>query len=132
MAAEKSPSFQFYPRDFLADPHVMGMTLAERGAYITLLCLCWTERTLPADSKALARLLKVPHPVFQRMWHMNSLARCFKKRGNLLTQPRLDIERAKQREYRELQAIRGRAGGVAKAGAGLASAKPRARARPNP
>ena len=31
----KSPAFQFYPKDWLADPDVACMTMAERGIYIT-------------------------------------------------------------------------------------------------
>jgi hypothetical protein len=57
MAAEKAPAFQFYAKDFLTDGHVAGMTLAERGAYITLLCLCWQERSLPTETARLARMV---------------------------------------------------------------------------
>jgi hypothetical protein len=42
----KSPAFQFYPKDFLTDENVRVMSLQERGAYITLLCLCPTMRAV--------------------------------------------------------------------------------------
>ena len=68
MSAEKSPAFQFYPKDFLTDSHVVAMTLAERGAYITLLCLCWLDRSLPVEMGALARLCGVSSAAFTRLW----------------------------------------------------------------
>ena len=53
---EKSPAFQFYPKDWLADPNVRAMTHAERGIYIDLLCSCWTEGSIPDDPEECARI----------------------------------------------------------------------------
>ena len=40
----KSPAFQFYARDFLADMKVQLMSMEQRGMYITLLsCLLYTS-----------------------------------------------------------------------------------------
>jgi len=47
--AMKSPSFQFYPRDWLGSQRVQMMTLEEEGVYIRLLCFCWTHGSIPAD-----------------------------------------------------------------------------------
>jgi hypothetical protein len=38
---EKSPAFQFYPKDWLTDDKVMGMTDAEKGVFIDLLAIQW-------------------------------------------------------------------------------------------
>lgn len=107
----KSPAFQFYPKDFLTDEHVRLMSLQERGAYITLICQCWTEGSLPADVGALARLCGSPAAAFRRLWP--ALVPCFRAvsgRADRLTHPRLDLERRKQREYRRRQADAGKQG----------------------
>lgn len=110
MAPEKAPAFQFYPKDFLTDQHVMAMTLPECGAYIKLLCSCWQEQTLPADPKQLARLLMVTPTAFARLWP--ALEPCFRvdpDDASRLIHPRLEKERAKQDAYRSRQANAGRA-----------------------
>lgn len=113
MAAEKAPAFQFYPKDFLTDSHVVAMTLAERGAYITLLCLCWMDHSIPADPCVLARLCAVSSAVFQRLWP--ALEPCFVVSNGRLVQPRIERERRKQHEYREMKAAAGHKGGRATA-----------------
>jgi len=40
---EKSPAFQFYPKDFLTDANVVIMNPEVKGLYITLLCIDWIE-----------------------------------------------------------------------------------------
>lgn len=101
--AGKSPAFQFYPKDFLTDENVVVMSLQERGAYITLLCLCWQQGTLPSDVDRLARLCGVPPTVFRRLWP--ALALCFRpaETSDRLVHPRLEKERQKQVDYRRRQ-----------------------------
>jgi uncharacterized protein YdaU (DUF1376 family) len=53
----KSPAFQFYPQDYIASPRVAEMTLEEEGAYIRLLCYCWTAGSIPSDPERCARLV---------------------------------------------------------------------------
>lgn len=114
MAAEKAPAFQFYPKDFMTDGHVMAMTLAERGAYITLICLCWMEGSVPAEMAALARRCKVSTAVFVKLWP--ALEPCFvPSYGEMLIQPRIERERQKQADYRAMKAEAGRLGGRPKA-----------------
>jgi uncharacterized protein YdaU (DUF1376 family) len=108
----KSPAFQFYPNDFLADPNVVVMSLQERGAYITLLCLCWQPDGLPSDGHQLARMCGVPVTVFRKLWP--ALERCFRPHPtdqSRLIHPRLEKEREKQETYRRRQSDRGRMGG---------------------
>lgn len=101
MAPEKSPAFQFYPRDFLLDGHVASMTLEERGAYITLLCLCWTEITLPIEPLRLARMMGCTAATFKRVWP--ALEPCFVQADGGLSHKRLEKERAKQASHRQAQ-----------------------------
>lgn len=106
----KAPAFQFYPKDFLTDEHVALMSLQERGAYITLICYCWQQGSLPAEHEHLARFCGTPLAVFRRLWP--SIAPCFRphpSQGDRLVHPRLEKERKKQRDFRRLQSEKGRA-----------------------
>lgn len=106
----RPPAFQFYPKDFLTDSNVVVMSLQERGAYITLICQCWIEGSIPADHTRLARLCGSPLPTFRRLWP--ALAPCFKpaKDDSQLIHPRLERERKKQLAWRAEQAERGKQG----------------------
>lgn len=89
------PSMPFYPTDFLSDAPVMAMTLEERGAYITLLCVAWTEEGLPADPPRLARLCGVTPRRFKSLWH--TVGPCFESDGNgRLYSPRMEEVREQQ------------------------------------
>lgn len=105
-----SPAFQFYPDAFLSSTKVMAMSMTERGIYITLLCACWQDGSLPADMPSLARMVGVKERQFTKIWPHN-LARCFTERGGRLVNLRLDQERKKQAEYRARQAANGAKGG---------------------
>jgi uncharacterized protein YdaU (DUF1376 family) len=107
MAAEKAPAFQFYPNDFLTDGNVAGMSLQERGAYITLICICWKERTLPLDISRLANMVGLPRRQFARIWP--NIEPCFRQSGALLVHPRLEKEREKQDAFRRRQSDKGKA-----------------------
>lgn len=113
MSTEKSPAFQFYPTDFLSDVHVVSMNLAERGAYITLLCFCWMDQSLPVDMNALARLCRVPVANMSRLWP--ALEPCFTILDGRLVQPRIERERQKQENWRAAKVEAGQRGGLAKA-----------------
>ena len=124
MALERSPAFQFYPSDFLADSHVIAMRLPERGAYITLLCLCWIDGSLPVEMPALARLCLVSPASFERLWP--ALEPCFKVVDGRLVQPRIERERQKQETWRALKIDAGQKGGLAKASNARKSGKQKA------
>ena len=109
MAKEPSPAFQFYPREFEGDENVKAMSLEEVGAYVRLLCTCWTEHSIPDDLDRLARMLKVTRRKMERMWPQ--LEPCFRSDGGgRLTHPRLDRERKKQAAYRKRQSQAGKDG----------------------
>ena len=50
----KSPAFQFYPDDFIGG--TVGMTAAEVGAYVRLLCFAWGNGFIPSESSSLKRI----------------------------------------------------------------------------
>lgn len=113
MPHEPAPAFQFYPKDFLSDSHVVAMTMTERGVYITLLCLCWMEGSVPVSAATLARLCGLSMPTFERLWP--ALEPCFTNVDGRWVQPRIERERRKQATYRTMKSEAGKQGGRPKA-----------------
>ena len=105
----KSPAFQWYPKDFIADIEVQMMTPEQRGAYIMLLSYAWLQDeqgTLPNDDEILATLsglngrwADVGH-VVKRMFNID---------GERLVHKRLLKEKMKQIERREICSRAGKA-----------------------
>jgi len=89
------------------DGNVQGMSLAERGAYITLLCICWQEQSIPDDEIRLARMVGLPLALFKKLWP--SVRVCFTPKGDAFIHKRLEIEREKQEAYRRRQSDKGKA-----------------------
>jgi len=103
------PAFQFYAADWLADSDVTMMTLEEEGAYIRALAFCWREGSIPADEKRLSVLLKggsteVLVAVKQRF-------KISPFDSQRLVHGRLDLERKKQKEWREKSSEAGKKSG---------------------
>ena len=116
MSQEPAPAFQFYPRDFLSSAHVRTMDEAARGVYITLLCVCWIEGSIPARDSEIVRLGDTSLKVWRRI--RESVLVCFVERDGRYYNERLDLERHRQADRREQQR-----------NAGLASAQHRANER---
>lgn len=107
----KSPAFQFYAAEWLADENVRLMTLEETGAYIDALAICWREGSVPACPEMLARLIGKGcstdvATVVQRLFNV----RCTDERFSVerLKHKRLEIEREKQRVRSEQAAKAGK------------------------
>jgi uncharacterized protein YdaU (DUF1376 family) len=113
LAQEDSPSFQYYPRDYLSDAKVRAMSYTERGMYWELVSLLWGEVRLPADPVLLSRILGVPPTVLKRHWP--ALAPCFRVVGESIEHGRLEIERRKQLDNKAIRTAAGKLGGEAKA-----------------
>lgn len=102
----KSPAFQFYAAEWLADEKVSLMTLEEEGAYIRLVAYCWREGSIPADAEMLSRLCKGASTTSIRV-----VTSCFKQCPTdplRLVHKRLESEAAKQREWRDKSSNGGR------------------------
>jgi uncharacterized protein YdaU (DUF1376 family) len=112
MATGKSPSFQFYAADYLADENTALMTLEEEGAYIRAMAYCWREGSIPADDDHLSRLLKGASTTVLRV-----VRECFNQSPTdplRLVHRRLEKEREKQKVWREKSAEGGRKSGESK------------------
>jgi len=91
----KSPAFQFYPGDFLADPKVQAMTAEEVGVYVILLCQGWIDGSIPNDHVQLARRARLTPARFARAWVTVGLCWTESESGRLVN-PRQERERAFQ------------------------------------
>jgi uncharacterized protein YdaU (DUF1376 family) len=112
MAAESSPAFSFYVRDWIADVNVRAMSNEARGVYIDLLALCWQEGTLPRDPAQLKRIARLTAAEFRRIWPQ--LEPCFTLTPDGYRQKRLELERVKQRAHKAAVSQRGTAGAAAR------------------
>jgi hypothetical protein len=109
LSKEKSPAFQFYPRDLLSDINWIMMNYPERGMYWQLISICWLEGSIPADLGAISRILQVDVCVVEDAWRV--VGKCFKvgsPNGDRLIHPRLELERQKQAEWSKKSAIGGK------------------------
>jgi uncharacterized protein YdaU (DUF1376 family) len=134
MSKEKSPAFQFYPRDWLSDPNVASMSYEQEGWYIHLVCHCWLEGRIPADPNAALRLVGIrqkdisscdPSELLDRLNARQNdmselLEMCFEaqlENGEaqlqFLVHPRIEKERKLQEERRAERVESGKKGGKA-------------------
>lgn len=100
LAKEKKPAFQWYPKDFLSDEHVITMTMTQRGIYISLLSLCWLHESIPNDENAAARLCGATAREMAGAWP--KVAARFHpdpEDESRLRHGRLDIERTRQANW---------------------------------
>ena len=102
MKKEKSPAFQWYPKDILASQRVAIMNLAEEGAYRRALDYCWLHNSLPTEPRKLAAIIgkrctiKIAETVKSMF---------YESEGRLFHE-RLEKERLKQAEFSEKQKTR--------------------------
>lgn len=86
---------KFFPQDFLGSANVQLMTFAERGAYLTLLCLSW--RLGPLSDESVSRTLRSERdalwPAIEPCWDQGA--------DGLWRSPRLEKERQAAIERRD-------------------------------
>lgn len=108
----RAPAFLFYASDFLMDEHVALMSLEERGAYITLICYCWREGSLPTEMDRLGRLCGLDGSAMAQLWL--SLEPCFSLASGRYVQPRLNEEKQAQAEHRKERSESGKRGALSR------------------
>lgn len=110
----KSPAFQIYPAEFLADGNTIVMNTTEIGAYCLLLFVCWRENGLPDNVDELAVLARMTDKQFQSAWDKR-IKRCFQMRDDgRWTHKRLEKERDKQVTNRAKRQAAGQRGAEAR------------------
>ena len=112
---ERSPAFQFYPRDWF-DYKVQRMSLEAQGAYFKLLCHMWTDSkdqcSIPNDILALKRIWGVEEDqviglLRQIQWPGDP---CLIEGNDRLASVRLKKELSKQRKHRRAKSLAGKKG----------------------
>ncbi len=108
----KPPAFQFYVDDFIGG--TVALTTVEVGAYIRLLCYQWGTGAIPSDQESLTLIAGaiVSGKVIAK----------FPNGKNR----RLEMERRKQKEYRDKQRLKGIASGVSRSNRGSTVVQPKA------
>ena len=107
----KSPAFQFYARDFLADMKVQLMSMEQRGMYITLLSYAWIENGIPNDPNKIKILCNNPAN-FDEV--IADVLDCFKEKDGRLYNARMESVRSEQLERREKASMAGKKGADAR------------------
>ncbi len=101
---EKSPAFQWYPKDDLSSMRVTMMTLEEEGAYRRAMNYCWLHGFIPADTRKLALLIgKGCSPEVAEV-----VKTMFVEKDGVLIHERLDKEREKQKDWRQKSSLAGK------------------------
>jgi uncharacterized protein YdaU (DUF1376 family) len=101
----KSPAFQMYASDYFMDTN--SWTVDEVGIYQRLLLTQWANGGLPDNEKRLARIAGCGIKKFQKGWTTIKIKFQQNGNGNLINL-RLEEERQKQLNYRELQSQKGK------------------------
>ena len=110
MSTTKSPAFPFYAKDWLADDKRTEMSAAQRGVYVDLLAYQWNNGSVPTDPADMARITGEPPAVMRRLF-TGQLEAAFPVNGNgRRKNPKLEMWRADQEEYRARRSEAGRAG----------------------
>jgi len=108
----KAPAFPFYPKDWRSDAHVSLMSLAERGAYIELLGVCWLEGSLPTDDDQLRRLAHAERDEWKKV--RDAVLARFEEVGGRLEHAKLSKLRTEKDAYHATKAAAGRKGAAAR------------------
>jgi len=107
----KSPAFQWYPADWLSDMRVRLLPWAAKGLYVDLLCYCWREGYIPADSTAIAQLCGC-HDLAMIEQCLELF--CVTDDPTKLNHKRLEKERVKQNDHRNERSESGKKGAKAR------------------
>jgi len=104
------PYFPFYPSDWLSSPRIMCLTLAEQGAYIRLLSVCWMsgDCSLPIEKSKLSILSGLP---IDQLGPVQDLLRSHPTKSDALTNERLYKEWEKAHWISEARSKAGRKSG---------------------
>lgn len=110
MAPNKSPAFQFYPKDFLSG--TTTMSLQEVGAYVRLLCYAWDTGSVPVEGDERARIMVCSKAQEKELW--KKVGKKFVLTNDVYLNERMEEERRKQSEYRRRQSDKGKASAAAR------------------
>lgn len=109
------PYFPMYAAETLADGRFQAWSCEERGAWLTLICLCWNDGDIPESQTVLGRLLHLDAVAMASAW--SAIGDRFSpvpgKPGRLMS-PRLEEERDKAVDLARKRSEAGLAGANAR------------------
>lgn len=109
------PFFPMYAAETLADGRFQAWSCEERGAWLTLVCLCWNDGDIPESQTVLGRLLHLDAVAMASAWSAigDRFVEVPYKPGRLMS-PRLEEERDKAETLSRKRAEAGLAGATAR------------------
>ena len=96
----KAPSYQWYPRDYIASTRVTMMSLTEEAIYRKLLDFCWLEGSVSSDPNRVIRLIGKGSTVNEVAEAM-SMFEPHPEDDSKLIHHRLEMQRKEQKEFSE-------------------------------
>jgi len=109
--ANDLPWFKVYAAETLSDENFQGWDVMERGAWFTLLLVCWREGSIPGDQQSLAKLLHLDASAMRAAWSaIGSRFVGHPDAPGRLTSPRLEKEREVARALHSAKSGAGKKG----------------------
>lgn len=109
--ANDLPWFKVYAAETLSDENFQGWDVMERGAWFTLLLVCWREGSIPGDQQSLAKLLHLDSSAMRAVWSaIGSRFVGHPDHHGRLTSPRLEKEREAARTLHAAKSGAGKKG----------------------
>src|SRR4051812_202294 len=107
-----APAFQDYAADMLADSRFAMMSAAAVGVFYRLKLQAWLDGSVPADVKAVARLVREDAAVVSAIWP--EVLPMFEELDGRLIYPPHEEQRAKHAAWRDKSRQGGLASGEAR------------------
>lgn len=108
---KRTPWMPLYCDDLIGS--TADMSVEEFGAYVRLLCHCWTRGPLPIDDKVICRIAGCRLQIWRAV--SPRFSACQREDGTAgLSQTRLEAERFKRQRFADERAESGRRGAAAK------------------
>lgn len=109
--AEKSPAYQFYPKDILTDGKYLMMSWEQRGIYRHLIDLQWLGGSLPENPVDIAKMIAYPEKEFLvSIWQ--NLEEAFPLNNGKRMNPKLELIRKKLNSFKKNQSKSGKEGAL--------------------
>lgn len=102
----RPPAMLLYCSSYLSS--VSSWSLAERGAYMTLLCYAWDHDGVPTDEVSRRRILGCTKHEHEKIWR--TVGQKFTEKNGLLVNVRQEAEREKNQKWREERSKSGKKG----------------------
>lgn len=118
----KDPAYPMYAQDF--DMDTASWSALAVGVYIRLMNYSWINGPLPDDTEELARITRLDHGNFKKVWCRYVISKWTKTNEGLVNS-RMEIERQKRVKYVEQQRSKGIKSGQTRTNHGSTTVQPK-------